>query len=124
MKNFSSGVSTISGTIIDGTKYVKCKDFVGVYDQDALMIKGFIKSHSDKFNKDTYSLYIERVKSVPGIDEVSMLMNVPEWYGRKLEEDFRSSGQTAEQYFDTSLKEVSEVKTKNYNTTTYDIIVY
>ena len=125
MKNFSSGgSSTISGSIIEGTKFTKCRDFVGTYDKDALKIKGYLNSHSSNFNKDSYSLYIERTKPVKGMDEASMLMNVPEWYGRKLEEDFRSSGQSADEYFDTSLKEVVKFKTNNYNTDSYDIVVY
>ena len=60
---------------------------------------------------------------IPGIDEPTMLMNVPEWYGSEILADFNQSGQTAEEYFNTSIQEIKEVKTKN-NNTSYEVVVF
>lgn len=123
MRNIKRGNSSIAGEIKEGTPFVKVKDFVGIYDEGALLVKGIIKTHSDAYNRDTYSLYIERAKLIPGIDEPTMLMNVPEWYGSEILADFNQSRQTAEEYFNTSIQEIKEVKTK-YNTTTYEVVVF
>ena len=123
MRNIRRGKSSVVGEIKEGTSYTKVKDFVGVYDEGALLVRGIIKSHSDTYNRDTYSLYIVRAKLVPGIDEPTMLMNVPEWYGAQQLEDFNQSGQTAEEFFNTSIQEIKEVKTKN-NNTTYEVVVF
>lgn len=125
MKNFSAnGSSSIIGDIPDDCQYTKAKDFVGEYPEGVLEVKGLLKTHSEKYNKDQYSLLIFRQKKLDNMDEKYMLMNVPEWYGSKQMEEFRSSGQTAEEYFGGCfIKEIELKDTKNGNQTT-NIIIY
>lgn len=124
MKNIKRGKSTIVGEIAEGTKYTKAKDFIGEYAQGVLQIRGFLKNHSDMYNKDQYSLYIVRTGKVDKMDEPTMLMNIPTWYGETLAADFAESGLPAAEYFDgASIKSITETKTR-YNTTTIEIEIY
>ena len=117
MKNFTSGKSTVIGNIEKNTPFKKAKDFVGNYEYGQFYVLGFIKTHSDMYDKDQYSLYCL-------YQGEKFLMNVSNWYGIKLEEDFNNNNTTAEEYFkDACVKEIKEFKTK-YNTNSINIIVY
>ena len=128
MRNFTKekNASTIAGKIKEGTKFTKPSDFVGSYGKGQLGIKGYLKTHSDKYNKDQYSLYIERTQgvAVENMDEASMLMNIPSWYGERLEEDFKNSKLSAEEYFaDAFIKEIIQFDTR-YDKHSYNIKIY
>lgn len=128
MKNFTEekNASTIAGKIKEGTKFTKPSDFVGSYGKGQLGIKGYLKTHSEKYDKDQYSLYIERTNgvAVDNMDEASMLMNIPSWYGARLEEDFKNSKLSAEEYFDNAfVKEIIQFDTR-YGKPSYNIKIY
>lgn len=111
MKNFGAGTSTVIGSIPEGTPYKKSKDMLGKYEKGQLTIYGYIKTHSERYNRDGYCLACRFVGN-------DILMNVPEWYGIKLAADFASSGQTAEQYFENgnvSIEKIEPFKTQNGN---------
>ena len=44
------------------------------------------------------------------------MMNVPAWYGQKLEADFQQSGQTAEQYFENGTVSIELIEPFDTNT--------
>lgn len=128
MKNFTEEKknSTIAGKIKEGTQFTRPSDFVGSYGKGQLGIKGYLKTHSEKYDKDQYSLYIERTEgvTVDNMDEVSMLMNIPSWYGERLEEDFKNSKLSAEDYFaDAFIKEIIQFDTR-YGKPSYNIKIY
>lgn len=118
MKNFKrgGGKSSIIGQIPQGTPYTKAKEFVGTYKQGEMIIKGILKTFSEKFGKNQYSLLILKKKDY-------MLMDVPEWYGEAVYNDFMESPETAEEYFDYSISAIEEFETK-YNTKSVDIQIY
>lgn len=117
MKNFTNTNSTIIGTIEKGTPYKKAKDFVGKYGLDDMRVLGYIKTHSDMYDKDQYSLYVDYQGN-------KILMTVPSWYGQKLEEDFKAQNINPEEYFNGAyIKEITEFDTK-YNTKSINIIIY
>ena len=124
MKNFGKGKSSIVGQIPDDCKFTKAKDFVGHYEKGLLNVRGLLKTHSDMYNKDQYSLYIVREGKVDNMDEPYMLMNVPSWYGEKVEADFKDEGLPAEEYFNTSISDITVQSTKKYNSETICIDVY
>lgn len=124
MNNFAIGNNTISGNgkINDAAKFVKAKDYLGEYNGPKyIFVLGFIKTHSDTYNKDQYSLYCQDMNTNEYI-----LMNVPEWYGKKLSEDFFKnvpSKMTCDQYFDNVvIKKIETFRTK-FNTDSVNIIV-
>lgn len=119
MKNFGKGTSTVIGEIPEGTPYKKAKDMLGKYEKGQLTVYGFIKTHSERYNRDGYCLACKFL----GED---MLMNVPEWYGVKLAADFAASGQTAEEYFNngTDSIEMIEPFTTNNGNQSVTITVY
>lgn len=124
MNNFAIGNNTISGNgkINDAAKFVKAKDYVGTYEGPKyIFVLGFIKTHSDTYNKDQYSLYCQDMNT-----NEYLLMNVPEWYGKKLSEDFFKnvpSKMTCDQYFDNVvIKKIETFRTK-FNTDSVNIIV-
>lgn len=128
MRNYTEekNASTIAGKIKEGTKFTKPSDFVGSYGKGQLGIKGYLKTHSEKYDKDQYSLYIERPQgvAVDNMDEASMLMNIPSWYGERLEEDFKNSKLSAEEYFaDAFIKEIIQFDTR-YGNPSYNIKIY
>lgn len=111
MKNFKGGKSTIVGQIPEGTEFEKAKDYVGTYAKGDMVIRGFLKTRSEKYHTDNYSLYVIYKNQ-------HKLLNVPGWYGKALEEDFIAEGSDAEKYFDNAyIKEISPVETKNGNGT-------
>lgn len=125
MKNYSNGNSTLIGTIDESTRFEKSANYVGDWAEGEMQILGYLKTHSELYNKDQYSLYIHHVSGTgkKKIDEY-ILMNVPYWYGTKLANDFHKSGQSAEQYFENSyVKNISSFMTK-YNTASYNITIY
>ena len=125
MKNFNgSGSSSIIGQIPDDCKFTKAKDFIAEYPKGLLQIKGILKTHSEKYNRDNYSLYIVRNGNCPNMDEKYMLMNVPGWYGKKLMDHFQEEGKTAEEYFaNCSLKSISKWTT-DFGTDSISIEAY
>ena len=100
MKNFKGG-STLIGQIPEGLEFEKIKDYVGKYEKGEFVIFGYLKTHSDKYNRDNYSLYCE-LKGQP------KLLNVPGWYGSQLEEDFKAEGGNPEEYFKDAFIEIIE----------------
>lgn len=127
MKNFvneENKRSTIAnGKIDESATFVKAMDYVGEYEQDQLCIRGFMKTKSEQYG-DQYVLYVEDYReahdahpedptdsTVEGVKY--LLMNIPKWYGAKIEEDFQASGQSADEYFwAASIKAIKKWKTK------------
>lgn len=121
MQNYSNRKPTLSREIDETASFEKCVNMLGEYKKDALTIHGYFKNKSEKFNKYQYSLYIIAHNKK---DETHILLNVPSWYGAKLEEDFLASGQTAEEFFEgNSIKEIVEFETK-FGTDSYNIVIY
>lgn len=117
MKNFTNENSTIIGTIDANTLFKKSKDFIGKYDMGEMQVLGYIKTHSDMYDKDQYSIYVN-------YQNEKFMINVPSWYGKKLEEDFKKQNITPEEYFeDAYVKEIQEFDTK-YNTKSVNIVIY
>ena len=116
MKNYAGGKSTVIGEIPKDTEYKKIKDYVGEYEVGEMKVLGYIKSHSDLYNKDQYSLFIE-------YKEAKFLLNVPAWYGSRLEEDFQGGNETAEEFFNCYIMEIEEFTTKNGNKS-HNIIIW
>lgn len=111
MKNFRGGKSTIIGQIPEGVEFEKAKDYVGSYEKGDMVVRGFLKTTSKKYNSDNYALYVIYKNE-------HKLLNVPTWYGKALEEDFIAEGSDAESYFDNAyIKEISPMSTKNGNNT-------
>lgn len=116
MKNYEAGKKTIVCAIPEGTEYKKAKDFLGDYEKGSMKVLGYIKTHSVLYDKDQYSLFVD-------YEGNKILLNVPAWYGSKLEADFEKSGQTAEEFFDTSVKSIVTFATK-FNNESVNILVY
>lgn len=105
MKNFKGGKSTMIGQIPEGVEFEKIKDYLGEYAKGDVVIMGYLKTHSKKFDSDNYSLFVD-FKGTP------KLLTVPGWYGTQLEEDFLEEGTSAEEYFkDAFLKKVEPLST-------------
>lgn len=136
MKNYkSTGRSSIVGDIPEQMYYVKAKDMLGHYHKGDLQVLGFLKTKSQLYNREQYCLFIkynpdvvipavmnERMKT--GVDHTYFFLNVPEWYGKRLEEDFQSEGTTAEQFFVGAYIETIEELPTNKNSNTIDILIY
>lgn len=126
MKNYHNATtSTTVRKIPDSVKFQKITDLFPTlsvespvtFPPEKWSILGYIKTHSDMYDKDQYSLYIAE-----GSNEY--LINVPSWYGSSLEDDFKESKQTAEEFFNGAyLKEITMFKTK-YNKPSYNITIY
>ena len=119
MKNLGKCNSTVIGQIPEGTPYKKAKELYGEYERGQLTIYGYLRTHSDKYNRDGYVLCCK-------LNGEDFFMNVPEWYGKKLEADFQQSGQTAEQYFENgtvSIELIEPFETQNGNQSV-SIMVY
>jgi len=117
MKNFNAKKSTIGIQLPNKPDFVKAKDFVGKYKKGEMQVCGFIRTHSELYNKDSYSLAVIYKNE-------GLFLNVPAWYGEQLEDDFVDSEQDAEEYFkDSYVKEISTFTTK-FNTESVKITVY
>ena len=121
MKNFSNKKSkTLIKEVPDTTPFIKIKDLFPKerqFEKGDVHILGYIKVHSKMYDKDQYSLLI----NYKGVD---YFLNVPSWYGSSLEEDFKASEQTAEQYFEGAyIKEIEEFETK-FNNNSMNIVIY
>ena len=124
LKDYLNNMLTDYGNRLSDYDLGRVYYYLGEYAQGVLQIRGFLKNHSDMYNKDQYSLYIVRTGKVDKMDEPTMLMNIPTWYGETLAADFAESGLPAAEYFDgASIKSISETKTR-YNTTTIEIEIY
>lgn len=117
MKNYSRGRGTLIGEIPEGTEFKKIADYVGTYKKDQFKILGYLKTHSDLYNKDSYSLFCD-------LKGEKILLNVPEWYGSQLSQDFLDSKQEPEEFFaGASIKEISTWETK-FKNNSYNIEIY
>lgn len=117
MKNFSSGKSTLIGQIDSSVKFEKGSDYAGKYEKGQFKVLGYLKTFSKKFKVDQYSLFVE-------LGDIQFLMNVPNWYGEALAEDFQDSDQTAEEYFKDAFIEKIETYTTEYGTTSIRITIF
>lgn len=117
MKNFSAGKSTIIGQIEEGAIFEKIGEYVGSYDQNVFTIHGYLKTRSQKFNKEQYSLYVN-------LGDRFFLLNVPDWYGIELEKDFMASDETAEQYFTGASIKTIESKHTKFGNGTHNITIW
>ena len=117
MKNFTSESSTMIGKAEKGTPFKKAKDFIGKYEDGEMCVLGYIKTHSDMYDKDQYSLYVV-------YQGEKFFMNVPSWYGKRLEQDFTTSKLTPEEYFENSFIETIKTFKTKYNTESISITVY
>lgn len=119
MKNFTKGTSTLIGKVPEGTPYKKAKDMYGKYEKGQLTVYGYIKTHSERYNRDAYVLCAKFV----GDD---ILINVPEWYGKKLDADFQQSGQSPEEYFENGNVSIELIEpfTTNNGNTSVSITIY
>lgn len=117
MKNFNAKKSTIGIQLPNKPDFVRAKDFVGKYKKGEMQVCGYIRTHSELYNKDSFSLAVIYKNE-------GLFLNVPAWYGEQLEDDFVDSGQDAEEYFaDSYVKEISTFTTK-FNTESVRITVY
>lgn len=117
MKNYSKGKSTLIGEIPEKCEFKKISDFVGSYNPGELKILGYLKTHSELYDKDSYNLFIERGKE-------KFFLGVPAWYGKKLESDFKESGETPETFFGgASVQNIETFKTK-FGNDSYNIIIF
>lgn len=116
MKNYSRGKGTLIGEIPEGTKFEKIADYVGTYKKGQFKVLGYLKTHSDLYNKPSYSLFCD-------LDGKKILMNVPAWYGSQLEQDFQESNQLPEEFFGTFIKTIITWETK-FKNNSYDIEIY
>lgn len=136
MKNYkSTGRSSIVGEIPEQMYYVKAKDMLGHYNKGDLQVLGFLKTKSQLYNRDQYCLFIKynpdvaipavmNERMATGVDHTYFFLNVPEWYGKRLEEDFQSEDTTAEQFFVGAYIETIEELPTNKNSNTIDILIY
>ena len=117
MINFTSNKSTVIGKIKVNTPFKKAKDFIGSYEKGSMKVMGYLKTHSDMYDKDQYSLYVN-------FEGNYIFINVPTWYGERLDRDFQSSNLTADEYFENaSIKEIQTFKTK-FNTESVNVVIY
>lgn len=136
MKNYkSTGRSSVVGEIPEQMYYVKAKDMLGHYDKGDLQVLGFLKTKSQLYNREQYCLFIKfnKDKAFPavmnermatGVDHHYFFLNVPEWYGKRLEEDFKGEDTTAEEFFKDAYIETIEELPTNKNSNTIDILIY
>ena len=136
MKNYkSTGKSSVVGEIPEQMYYVKAKDILGEYEKGELQVLGFLKTKSQLYNREQYCLFIKGNlnKMIPAIvngrmaaevDHPYFFLNVPEWYGKRLEEDFKSEDTTAEEFFKDAFIEFIQELPTNKNSNTIDILIY
>lgn len=136
MKNYkSTGKSSVVGEIPEQMYYVKAKDILGEYEKGELQVLGFLKTKSQLYNRDQYCLFIKcnTTKVIPaivnermaaGVDHPYLFLNVPEWYGTRLEEDFKSEDVPAEEFFKDAFIEIIEELPTDKGNNTIDILIY
>lgn len=136
MKNYkSTGKSSVVGEIPEQMYYVKAKDILGHYEKGELQVLGFLKTKSQLYNREQYCLFIKGNlnKMIPaivnermaaGVDHPYFFLNVPEWYGKRLEEDFKDEDVPAEDFFKDAFIETIEELPTNKNSNTIDILIY
>ena len=136
MKNYkSTGRSSVVGKIPEQMYYVKAKDILGEYEKGELQVLGFLKTKSQLYNRDQYCLFIKcsTTKMIPaivnermaaGVDHPYFFLNVPEWYGKRLEEDFKDADVPAEEFFKDAFIEFIEELSTNKNSNTINILIY
>lgn len=105
MKNFKNGKGTLIGQIPEGIEFEKSKDYLGKYEKGDLQVMGYLKTKSEKYKTDNYSLYVD-------LKGTKKLLNVPSWYGKQLEEDFLEEGGDPEVYFkDAFIEQIETLST-------------
>lgn len=105
MKNFKNGKGTLIGQIPEGIEFEKSKDYLGKYEKGDLQVLGYLKTKSEKYKTDNYSLYVD-------LKGTKKLLNVPSWYGKQLEEDFLEEGGDPEAYFkDAFIEQIETLST-------------
>ena len=117
MKNFKNNKGTLIGQIPEGLEFEKSKDYFGKYEKGDFAVLGYLKTKSEKYKTDCYSLYCD-------LKGVKKLLNVPSWYGSQLEEDFLAEGGDPETYFkDAYIETIEELDTnkgKSVSITIYE----
>lgn len=121
MKNYNNSLnSTLAIEVPDETPFIKIDDLFGKtkkFKKGEVPILGIIKAHSEMYDKDQYSLLIN-------YKEQFYFLNVPAWYGKRVWEDLKESGQTAPEFFNgASIKEIEEFDTK-FNNKSKNIIIW
>lgn len=112
--NYSNGNRTIPEAF-DSEFYVKCADRIGKYEKGIANVVGYFKNNKGKYGT-SYSLAIQW-------GEEALYLNIPTWLGSKIDDDFTLSGVTIEEFMtDVSIKEISEVETRNGKT--YNVCFY
>lgn len=125
MKNYSSKKNTYTGRLDNEIPFVKKGAVTGKWAKGALMVRGYLKTFSEKFKNYQYSLYLDgRENKIADTGYTAILLNVPEWYGKQLEEDFLQSGQTAEDFFEDAYVESIETVETKFGTNTTVIRIY
>ena len=123
-KSFKSdSKSSVAIELPQEMAYHAVSEFVGSYEPGQITVHGFIKTKSNLYNKDQFVLVVKMDDSViiSGVEENIFFMNIPAWWGKKLEDDFRESGKSSTEYFTgVSITSVEAEKSK-YNNTTYNI---
>ena len=101
MKNFKNNKGTLIGQIPEGLEFEKAKDYIGKYERVEFAVLGYLKTKSEKYKTDCYSLYCD-------LRGVKKLLNIPSWYGSQLEKDFLAEGGDPETYFNGAYIETIE----------------
>ena len=125
MKNYSSRKNTYTGRLDKEIPFIKKGELVGKWAYGALMVRGYLKTFSEKFKTYQYSLYLDgKEHKIADTGYTAILLNVPEWYGKQLEEDFIESGQSAEEFFEDAYVESIEVVETKFGTNTTVIRIH
>lgn len=115
MKNFRNNKGTLIGQIPEGIEFEKSKDYVGSYKMGDVQVLGYLKTKSEKYKTDNYSLYVD-------FKGTKKLLNVPAWYGKQLEEDFLAEGGNPEDYFkDAFIHTIEPIETSKGDSVAIEI---
>lgn len=125
MRNYTARKNTFIGRLDKDIPFVKKGEVVGNWEKGKLRCRGFLRTHSERFNKDQYSLFIESTEGhIAGTKSNAVLLNVPTWYGEQLEDDFTDSGLLAEDFFKDAWIKSIEMQDTKYGTKTAVITIY
>lgn len=117
MKKSYGKKTTVNRDFGKADRYIKLAELVGKYEKEELAVLGYF-TNLGKYGV-TYTLCV-----LNGAGE-KLGVNIPEWLGASIEEDFKDSGETADTYFsgEDYIKEVVKVPTDKGNPT-YNIILF
>ena len=121
MKNFTNPSGrTLVEEIPQGLTFQKIRDVFKLpfeAPKGDVKILGYLKTKSSKFKEYSYALFIDH-------KGLKTLINIPNWYGEQLDDDFINSGLTAAEYFDDAyIKSIEAVPTKA-GSDTYVITIF